>query len=138
MFIEQSSARIRLARTLFVLLGVLPCAGLCGWAAVRHSNVHREALERHCEQVIGLPLRIGSVEHVRPNVMRLHDCRLSSPSGTVVLVAPTIEVSFLDGQEDPFLELQNGFDTDGARYKVRLDYGVSAVDYRGGVTNAGA
>ena len=95
MFIERSSARIRLARTLFVLLGILPCAGLCGWAAVRHSRFHRESLERQCEQVIGMPLRIGSVEYVRPNAMRLRDCRLSSPSGAVVLAAPTIEVESL-------------------------------------------
>jgi len=88
MFIERSAARIRLARTLFVLLGVLPCAGLCAWAAVRHSSVYRDSTERRCEQVIGLPFRIGSVEHVRPNAMRLHDCRLSSSSGAVVLSAP--------------------------------------------------
>ena len=95
MFIERSTARIRLARTLFVLLGIVPCAGLCGWAAVRHSNVHREAMERRFEQVIGLPLQIGSIEYVRPNAMRLRDCRLSAPSGTVVLVAPAIEVESL-------------------------------------------
>jgi hypothetical protein len=95
MFIERSAARIRLARTLFVLLGVLPCAGLCGWAAVRHSSGHREVIERRCEQVIGLPLAIGSVEYVRPNVMRLRDCRLSSASGAVVLAAPAIEVESL-------------------------------------------
>jgi len=95
MFIERSAARIRLARTLFVLLGVLPCAGLCGWAAVRHSSVHRDSIERRCEQVIGLPFRIGSVEHVRPNAMRLHDCRLSSASGAVVLSTPMIEVETL-------------------------------------------
>ena len=52
--------------------------------------------------------------------------------------APVLEVSFLDGNQTPYLELQNGFDVDGARYKVRLDYGVAAVDYRGAVTNAGA
>ena len=92
MFIERSAARIRLTRTLFVLLGILPCAGLCGWAAVRHSSVHRLAIERCCEQVIGLPLAIGSVEYVRPNVMRLHDCQLSSESGTVVLHAAAIEL----------------------------------------------
>ena len=51
--------------------------------------------------------------------------------------APVIEVAFLDGVQDPYIELQNGFDVDGARYKVRLDYGVGAVDYRGAVTNAG-
>lgn len=52
--------------------------------------------------------------------------------------APVLEVAFLDGAEDPFLELQNGFEVDGARYKVRLDFGVGAIDYRGAVTNAGA
>lgn len=51
--------------------------------------------------------------------------------------APVIEVAFLDGEQAPYIELQNGFDVDGARYKVRLDYGVAAVDYRGAVTNAG-
>ena len=52
--------------------------------------------------------------------------------------APVLEVAFLDGVQEPFIELQNGFDVDGARYKVRLDYGVGAIDYRGAVTNAGA
>lgn len=51
--------------------------------------------------------------------------------------APVLEVAFLDGNQNPYLELQNSFDVDGARYKVRLDYGVAAVDYRGAVTNAG-
>lgn len=51
--------------------------------------------------------------------------------------APVIEVAFLDGAQEPFLELQNGFDVDGAQYKVRLDFGVAGVDYRGSVTNAG-
>ena len=52
--------------------------------------------------------------------------------------APVIEVAFLDGQQEPYLELQNGFDVDGGRYKVRLDYGIAAIDYRGAVTAAGA
>lgn len=52
--------------------------------------------------------------------------------------APVLEVAFLDGNQNPYLELQNGFDVDGARYKVRLDYGVGAIDFRGAVTNAGA
>ena len=51
--------------------------------------------------------------------------------------APVFEVVFLDGQQEPFLDRQDGFDVDGTRWKVRLDYGVHAVDYRGIVTNAG-
>jgi len=51
--------------------------------------------------------------------------------------APVLEVAFLDGAQEPYLEVKDGFDVDGAQYKVRLDYGVAAVDYRGATTNAG-
>lgn len=51
--------------------------------------------------------------------------------------APVLEVAFLDGNQEPYLEVKDGFDVDGAQYKVRADYGVAAVDYRGAVTNAG-
>lgn len=54
--------------------------------------------------------------------------------------APVIEVAFLNGESTPYLETESAFDTDGARYKVRLDFGIAAIDYRGGVycTGAGA
>lgn len=52
--------------------------------------------------------------------------------------APVLEVAFLDGNSEPFLEMEMGFDVDGSRWKVRLDYGVAGIDYRGAVTNAGA
>ncbi len=52
--------------------------------------------------------------------------------------APSIEVAFLDGVQEPYLELEQGFDVDGARYKVRLDFGVAGIDYRGAVQNDGA
>lgn len=53
-------------------------------------------------------------------------------------VAPAFEVAFLNGQDTPFLDMQEGFTIDGTVWKVRLDYGVGAVDYRGAFTNAGA
>ncbi|MFM1996158.1 MAG: hypothetical protein RLZZ111_545 [Planctomycetota bacterium] len=92
MFIERSASRIRLMRTVFVLLGLLPCLTLGGWAALRHSRLHREALERRAEQVLGLSLACGGVEHVRPDALRLRSCRLSSPTGGLVLEAPLIDV----------------------------------------------
>lgn len=52
-------------------------------------------------------------------------------------VAPVLEVAFLDGQSEPFLDVENGWRVDGVEWKVRLDYGVGAVDFRGAVTNAG-
>jgi len=51
--------------------------------------------------------------------------------------APVLEVVFLDGSDTPYVESEDGFTIDGTRWKVRLDFGVGAVDYRGAVTNAG-
>lgn len=52
--------------------------------------------------------------------------------------APVLEVAFLDGNDTPYLELESAFNTDGARWKVRLDYGVAGIDFRGAIKNAGA
>jgi hypothetical protein len=52
-------------------------------------------------------------------------------------IAPTIEVAFLDGMQDPYLESQDGWRIDGTEMKVRFDYGVAPVDYVGAVTNTG-
>ncbi len=52
-------------------------------------------------------------------------------------IAPVLEVAFLEGQQSPVLETRDSWGTDGAELKVRFDYGVAAVDYRGAVTNAG-
>ncbi len=42
----------------------------------------------------------------------------------------TIEVSYLDGIETPTLEQQGGWNIDGVEFKVRLDAGVKALDFR--------
>ena len=52
-------------------------------------------------------------------------------------IAPVIEVAFLDGQESPVLETKEGWSIDGVEWKVRHDYGVAAVDFRGVVKNPG-
>lgn len=52
-------------------------------------------------------------------------------------IAPVFLVSFLEGQQEPVLETQDGWRTDGVEMKARLDFGVDDVDYRGAVTNAG-
>lgn len=44
---------------------------------------------------------------------------------------PVIEVGFLNGQQTPYTEMQMGFEVDGVTWKVRLDYGVAAVGWRG-------
>lgn len=51
---------------------------------------------------------------------------------------PVIEVSFLNGEQMPFMEMQQGFTVDGTKWKIRLDYGVGAVGFRGVVRSPGA
>lgn len=53
-------------------------------------------------------------------------------------VEPVFEVAFLDGQQAPFMESQQGWRVDGTEWKIRLDFGVAAIGYRGVVKNAGA
>ena len=49
----------------------------------------------------------------------------------------TIEVAFLEGQQSPFMEVQNGWSTDGASYKVRIDAVAAPLDFRGVSFNDG-
>jgi hypothetical protein len=41
-----------------------------------------------------------------------------------------IEVAFLDGVQTPYLEDMIDFDTDGIKYKCRIDFGVGAMSHR--------
>ncbi len=43
----------------------------------------------------------------------------------------TIEVSYLDGNQAPTLEQQNGWGIDGVEFKVRMDAGVKALAWEG-------
>lgn len=82
-----------------------------------------------------LPNRVGGLFHQIIDSPRIAGTRryvFADPG-----IAPTIEVAFLDGQQQPFLDVQQGWRVDGVEWKARLDYGVAAIDYRGAVTNAG-
>lgn len=58
---------------------------------------------------------------------------LASAKGT-----DTIEVAYLNGVEQPYIDQQEGFSTDGVATKVRIDAGVAPLDYRGLVKSSGA
>jgi len=49
----------------------------------------------------------------------------------------TVEVAYLDGIDTPYLEQQEGFTVDGGAWKLRIDAGVGALDYRGLVKSNG-
>lgn len=50
----------------------------------------------------------------------------------------TIEVSYLDGNDAPYMEQQNGWNVDGAEFKVRIDAAATPLDFRTMAYNAGA
>jgi len=54
------------------------------------------------------------------------------------MLIDTVEVAFLDGQEEPTIETERGFGVDGVRFKVRLDFGAAPIDWRGMYKNPGA
>jgi hypothetical protein len=50
---------------------------------------------------------------------------------------PCVKVVFLNGVQEPSLEMQPGWRVDGNEWKARIDVGVGAVDFRTGLTAAG-
>jgi hypothetical protein len=92
MFVARSAARVRLARLAFVLLGLVPAAGLVAWAMHRRSDAHRAAIERRWQEAVGLPLTVGRVEHPRPGVIRGRDCVLPAGEGRPAIMLPLVEV----------------------------------------------
>ena len=42
----------------------------------------------------------------------------------------TVEVAYLDGNETPTLEQQAGWSVDGMEWKVRMEAGVKALDWK--------
>ena len=82
----------------------------------------------------------------RPNSVRgiagvISDARLTGNAwfgaGSAAM-NDTVEVSYLDGNESPYLEQQAGWSIDGVEFKVRLDAAVKAIDFRALAKNAGA
>lgn len=84
----------------------------------------------------------GSKANTAPNWMRgafevIADARLDGASASNWFGAAnpnlhdTIEVAYLDGNTAPSLEQQGGWTVDGVEFKVRMDAGVKALDWRG-------
>lgn len=74
---------------------------------------------------------------------RVYEPRLDATSTTGWYLAAgkgkAITVFFLDGSNGkPYIERKEGFHTDSVEFKVRLDIGAKAMDWRGLMKNAGA
>ena len=66
---------------------------------------------------------------------RVYEPRLDGASLTQFYLAgpkgKTVTVFFLNGQQAPYLEARPGWSVDGGEYKVRIDCGAKAVDWKG-------
>jgi hypothetical protein len=98
MFIARSVRRVRFARLVFVLAGVLPCVCLAAWAVHLRSAGHRESLRARWQQAVGLPLEVAAVEHLRPGVVRVHGGVLRAENGGSPLPLPVLEVEDAAGE----------------------------------------
>lgn len=100
---------------------------------------------RDSEYEVGASAKNNTVPNsVRGTFEVISDARLDVASPTVWYgaansgVTDTIEVSYLDGQQAPTLEQQQGWNVDGTEFKVRLDAGVKALSFAGLAKNPGA
>jgi phage major head subunit gpT-like protein len=71
------------------------------------------------------------------------DARLDADSATRYYLftgqnGDTIEVAFLDGNQAPVLEQQQGWTIDGTEFKVRIDVAAAPMDFRGVQRDDGA
>jgi hypothetical protein len=89
----------------------------------------------------------GSADATRTNIYagqftRIYEPRLDdNDSGDPwFMLGPnkTIQLSFLNGNQAPFMESVKDFDTDGVKWRVRADVGAKAVKWEGMVRNLGA
>ncbi len=73
---------------------------------------------------------------------RVYEPRLDDDSVTAWYLAgpkgKTVVVFFLDGIQAPYMETKQGWTVDGVEYKVRIDVGAKAMDWRGLYRNEGA
>lgn len=101
------------------------------------------ALEGTAKVVRDSEFEVGAAakNNTVPNSIRgtfevISDARLDANSASIWYgtanqdMHDTVEVSYLDGNEAPTLEQQNGWNVDGVEFKVRLDAGVKALDFR--------
>lgn len=111
------------------------------------------AMEGTANVVRNSEFEVGTTAATRantvPNMVRntfevISDARLDAASASVwygagsASLTDTIEVSYLDGNDQPTLEEQSGWTVDGIEMKVRLDAGVKALSYRALAKNPGA
>lgn len=98
---------------------------------------------RSSEYEVGSDKKSTIPNSVRDSFEVIADARLDATSKTAWYGAAsattndTLEVNYLDGNQTPVLEQKDGWSVDGTEFKVRLDAGVSPLDFRTLAKNPG-
>lgn len=91
--------------------------------------------------VIGTQANPNQVNIYAGLVKLIFEPRLFDASATAYYLAgdkgKTVNVYFLNGNQTPFMETKQGWSVDGVEYKVRIDAGAKAIDWKSMVKNAG-
>ncbi|MFW2831751.1 head maturation protease, ClpP-related [Sphingomonas sp. ID0503] len=88
------------------------------------------------------PTTTADVNPFANKLVPISDPRLTNATAWYLFAdpdfSPALQYSYLDGQDAPFTDSQDGWRTDGTEYKVRHDFGAGVLDYRFAWKNAGA
>lgn len=104
------------------------------------------ALETRADQFVSTNMQADAAGNINVFAGRLQvisEPRLDANSATAwylwadPAMVDTIEYAYLQGEEGPQIETEEGFDVDGLKVKVRHNFGVKALDWRGMFKNAG-
>jgi len=104
----------------------------------------KEQLARQYTSQAYQPTEAGSVNPWAKELVPVVEPRLDalSTSAWYLFADPAtftcFEYAYLAGEEGPQIGFREGFNIDGVEFKVRLDLGAGAVEYRGAHKNAGA
>lgn len=95
------------------------------------------ALQTTAETLVASTISPTTTADVNPFAGKLEpisDPRLSSATAWYLFAdpefSPALQYSYLDGQENPFVDSREGWRVDGTEYKVRHDFGAGVMDYR--------
>jgi hypothetical protein len=127
------------------LLNIRPSFFLAPMALRGLAEVFFGSEKYNDEGTIGTPDE--SVAATRVNIysgnvlQRIYDARLDASDPAAWFLAAmkgkTVTVFFLNGNQTPYLEQQQGWSVDGTEFKVRIDAGAKAMDWRGLYMNDG-
>lgn len=118
--------------------------GVTPIAAAPKYIISSPTFETTIEQLIAtslVPSQVGNTNPFAGKLEALVDPRLDALPWYLFAdpaVAPVLEYAYLEGQQGPRVEMQDGWTTLGTSFRVYMDFGAGLVDWRGAYRNPGS